>query len=63
MRKGLLAYTLLQQPQAAVSFRLPSSLCSLPVHPYQGYLRAGKCYVKLGDFVRAKMQYEKGTYL
>ena len=32
-----------------------------PPNQYQGYLRAGKCYVKLGDFVRAKMQYEKGT--
>jgi DnaJ family protein C protein 7 len=29
----------------------------------KGYLRAGKCYVKLGDFVRAKMQYEKALGL
>jgi len=29
----------------------------------KGYLRAGKCYVKLGDFVRAKMQYEKAMDL
>jgi len=29
----------------------------------KGYLRAGKCYVKLGDFVRAKMQYEKAMGL
>lgn len=26
----------------------------------KGYLRAGKCYTKLGDFMRAKLQYEKG---
>ncbi len=28
----------------------------------KGYLRAGKCYMQLGDFTRSKMQYEKGMH-
>jgi len=29
----------------------------------KGYLRAGKCYIKLGDFMRAKINFEKATEL
>ncbi|KAL6062618.1 DnaJ subfamily C member 7 [Balamuthia mandrillaris] len=29
----------------------------------KGYLRAGKCYLRLGDFTRSKLQYEKALHL